>query len=179
MNHLMLDIETLSRRPDGCIISVGFALFTDTDVLDSNGWAIYHDHWHGFLEPDTIKWWMKQPDEVRAFSFNGTYSDMSVALGLKTLADTNEIDEVWANDPNFDLSMLEQWWTRVGLNHWPFAYWKYRSFRTITALTKEVTGQDFKAASKNTFAAHNPVEDAVNQARVVIACRHALKREYV
>lgn len=174
MNRAMIDIETLSRQPDGCIISVGIALFDDTQIIASQGWAIDAQFWHGHMDPATIQWWMAQNAEAREYSFGGKTTDRTVALDLSTYLKDYNVQELWANDPSFDLVMLEQWWKRIPqVDHCPFKFWTYRSYRTITSLTSEITGIDHKH-SQGKFVAHNPVEDAVAQARVVIACRNAL-----
>jgi hypothetical protein len=173
----MIDVETLSTQPDAAILSVGVAIFDDTQVLEAESWAIADTYWHGHIEAGTVKWWNRQNEAARSFSFNGTSMDVSVALALKVLLEKHNPQETYANDPDFDLIILKQWWSRcMSGTAFPIPYWTYRSYRTLSALTKEITGIDPKKEWAGSFIAHNPAEDAVAQARVVIQCRRALRR---
>lgn len=187
MNHAMIDIETLSKQPDAAIISIGVAIFNDEQVIASEGWAIDHLYWHGHLDPSTIHWWSQQSEAAREFSFSGKFTDFSAAFALKTLLAQHNVAEVWANDPQFDLVKLEQWWRRIGdtgrvrpispsAGEYPIHYRKERSYRTICALAQEVTGDDPRKGWAGNYVAHDPVQDAVSQARVVIFARSIIHR---
>jgi exodeoxyribonuclease VIII len=169
----MIDIETLSLRPDAAIISVGVAIFDNAQVIAADSWAIDHRCWHGHLDPGTVQWWMQQSDEAVQFSFSGTKIDVEVALALKAYVMDHNCEEIWANDPNFDLVILESWWRRLNIE-WPFKFWTYRAYKTLVAITQEITNIDYRSRQPK-FTAHNPQEDAVAQARVVMACRESLR----
>jgi 3' exoribonuclease, RNase T-like len=179
MNHAMIDIETLSKQPNGAIISIGVAIFNDQLVTASDGWALDPKCWHGHLDPETIHWWAAQNEAAREFSFTGKFTDVTAAFNLKTLLAQHNVQEVWANDPQFDLVMLQQWWERLGksmVGDFPIHYRQPRSYRTICALAEEIDGVDPRKSWAGNYVAHNPIEDAVSQARVVIASRNIIPR---
>lgn len=173
----MIDIETLSTSPVAAVISVGVAVFNDTEVLDTNGWAVeLSSLGEGHIDPGTLAWWMKQSEAAREFSFGGTHHPMSVLSELRPyLVDS---DELWANDPDFDLVVLRHWWERLPrLGPWPSPdnkplFRKYRSMRTMKALAKRYSIDISHVWAGKT--SHNPIDDAAGQARAVIAVLQAL-----
>lgn len=183
MKSLMVDIETLGTEPGSTIISVGICAFDqDEGIIASDGWAIRAADWHGNIDPRTVQWWSKQNEAAREYSFNGQYTSLQVAQALKGFMEQYGGDELWANDPDFDVVLLKQWWTRVEAHHkftlgnfpgGPTRHRLGRSFRTIVAEARRL-GIFFEDAYSIASVAHNPVDDACNQARVVIAIRNHL-----
>lgn len=178
MKSVMVDIETLSTMKDAAVISIGICAFNeDKGVIASAGWALDARDWTGNIDPSTIKWWTKQNEAARDFSFNGVERATSVAVGLKDFirqwGGGEAEDETWANDPDFDLVILQSWWKRIAaIGPFPFHYRSARSCRTIWAEAKRL-GIYYDPAAMHTVA-HNPVDDACNQARAVIAVRKNL-----
>lgn len=177
----MTDVETLGTEPGAAIISIGICAFNqDQKVIDSAGWAIRCEDWHGNVDPKTVKWWMKQNEAAQEYSFNGTFTSLQAAILLKEFMAKYPDSELWANDPDFDVVLLKMWWKRVEAHHnytlgnfpgGPLRHRLPRSYRTIVAEAKRLgisTDQVFNPAS----VAHNPVDDACNQARVVVHIRN-------
>lgn len=184
MNSAMLDIETLGTGSDSAVISVGLVAFSeDAGIIASTGWAIRPEDWHGHIDPKTVKWWMSQNEAAQHFSFGGVTQDYFVAQAIASFVHIHKIEEVWANDPDFDVVILKNWWSRVAATHtvaagfWPFKYNQSRSFRTITAEAKRL-GINYDHIYDHKTVAHNPIDDAANQARVVNWIRaHLVKAE--
>ena len=184
INHAMIDLETLSTESDACVISIGVAIFTDKEVTQSDGWAIRPDYWHGRIDGSTVAWWADvERDGAREFSFKGKHSDFGAAFALKTFLAQYNVQEVWAKDPHFDYVILKNWWTRIGVvkveghlqphpGDFPISYRQPRSYRTIVGEAERM-GHEVEE-SRGIFVAHNPVEDAVSQARVVVEARKLL-----
>lgn len=175
MKRAMIDIETLSTNKHAAVLSVGVVIFNDTSILDSAGWAIQMESMEGHIDTGTLSWWMKQSEEARAFSFSGKHHAVSVASELRPYI--TDADEVWANDPDFDLTILQHWWERMPrLNAWPVSFRKYRSVRTMMMLAKR-----YYVATDHVWTgvtAHNPIDDAACQARAVIEALGALDRRH-
>lgn len=173
----MIDIETLSTSKHAAVLSIGVAVFDDTQVIDTNGWAVEMAalEGHGHILPSTLSWWMQQSEAAREFSFQGKCHPISMATELRPyIADA---DEVWANDPDFDCVILQNWWERMPrLNAWPVSFRKYRSVRTMMMLAKRYyIGTDHIWTGATT---HNPIDDAACQARACIEVFKALDRRH-
>jgi hypothetical protein len=180
VKSIMVDLETLGTGVNSCIISIGVVAFdADKGVLASEGWAIRHQDWHGKKDPDTIKWWMKQNEAAQDYSFGGTTTALTAANGFRDFHAAWGGDECWANDPDFDIVLLKQWWSRIvaetgwSLGKFPIRYNEGRSFRTLTGEAKRL-GIDYSHIYGSATVAHHPVDDAVNQARVVNYIRNQL-----
>lgn len=184
MKSVMVDIETLSTRHDAAIISIGLAKFDEKQgVYETHGITIRKEDWYGHIDPATVKWWMEQEKDTREYSFNGTTTAMLAAAEFSDFV--KDADEVWANSPSFDLTILKSWWnnmvdnTRPGYSpgKWPVHYRAERDCRTIFTEARRL-GIDIDHAWKMGSSAHNPVDDAANQARAVIEWRKQMKSPY-
>ena len=176
--HAMIDLETLSTANDAAVISVGVAIFDESSVVFTQGWAIDMEKITGHIDPKTIAWWMHPDrDSARDFSFHGKFDPFTVAYELKALLASHNVQEVWANDPHFDYIILRSWWERTNakgnVGEFPIPYWAPRSYITLVGEVKRL-GHD-TSSWKGTYVAHDPIDDAASQARVVIQCRKVLK----
>ena len=174
MKRVMVDIETLSTRKDAAVLSIGAVMFDDTQILDSAGYAIDMRKMTGHIDPSTVKWWLEQSDTARAYSFSGTEKPDAVASWLGTYLEG--ATEVWANDPDFDMVILQNWWERTTASRWPANFRNYRSVRTMTMLAQRYHIETAHVWTGAT--AHNPIEDAACQARAVIEVFKALDRRH-
>jgi hypothetical protein len=179
MRHAMIDLETLSVRNDAAVISIGVAIFDDDDIVDSVGWALSPKSVHGHIDPNTVFWWTQQSEAAREYSFTGKYLSMTVGFELKTLLAKHDVKEVWSKDPHFDHVILTEWWHRVekvehyNLGEFPYHYRAPRSYRTLESEALRA-GFTEDMWSQFNYVAHNPVDDAVTQARAVIQMRKLL-----
>lgn len=174
MKSIMVDIEALSTGINAAVLSIGVVAFNEKEVTATGGWAISKEDWHGEIDPSTVRWWMEQNRQAQEYSFRGTLRAIEVALQFADFHRIHGGDEAWANDPDFDLSILKQWWSRVPVGmKWPVHYREARSYRTLTAEARRLL-VPYDHAWKQEATAHNPVDDAANQARVVIEVRKHL-----
>lgn len=127
-------------------------------------------------DPETVKWWSEQSAEAQAaFADPVDLRDacMRFAVWLESLhpgpiapryPDAINFDlRIWANDPQFDVSILEAVYHAVNLPV-PWHYRAPRSLRTITEAAG-MTRDDF--AEFNFGTAHNALDDAIAQAGIV------------
>ena len=179
----MIDIETLSTRNDACVISIGMCAFNDSEILYTEGFQIREKDWTGHIDPQTVKWWMGQESVAQDFSFRNPIAVPldEARLRFKNFADQYCQKEVWANSPQFDITILRQWWDRdEGCSArlpWPIPFRNCRDTRTLWALASDM-GLDISEAWQNAGVAHNPIDDAVRQARAVILARNLIKRTH-
>lgn len=173
--HSMIDLETLSTRYDAAVVSIGVAIFNDDKILDTNGWALDPKYVTGHIDPKTVMWWMQQGEAAREFSFSGKFMPSTVAFELKTLLAQYDVKEVWSKDPHFDHVILTEWWARIDqhVGEFPYHYRAPRSYRTLEAEVLRAGFDESEWAQWN-YVAHNPVDDAVTQARAVIKMRQLI-----
>lgn len=165
MKRVMLDIETLSTDKHAAVLSIGVAVFDPAQgITYTNGWALRMDKIDGHINPATVKWWLQQEEVAREYSFKG--DALPLVAGNELMHVLVDADEVWANDPDFDCVILQHWWERTLKSiPWLVSFRKYRSMRTLSMIAK-AKGIDVSSAYISTTA-HNPIEDAVGQARAV------------
>ena len=164
MNHLMIDIESLGTRPNAPILSIGAVLFDPN--TGKQGATFYraidpaNAFLHGVPDGDTFKWWMEQSDAARKAAVSGT-SLLSDALSDLTKMPVVWKDvQVWANDPDFDVTILNYAYHKALGQLAPWRFWNTRSCRTIA----EVAG---KRPPKPQGVHHNALDDAIHQAKWV------------
>lgn len=195
-NRLMVDLETLSTRNDAAIVAIGAVVFDESQIIDSKYWPLAMKNLTGHIDPSTLLWWFDQSKEAQRATFGPDNRVRPFQAGgeIAELVKAYQCATVWANDPHFDVVLLENWWRRyreeaariapVGVDlepciawPWPFKYNQPRSYRTIVELAKRhgFTDQMYDTA-KGTHLAHCAVDDAAAQARVVIACENWLVR---
>lgn len=195
-NKLMIDLETLATTSDAEIVAIGAVVFDDEKVVDSLYLPLDYTNITGRVSGSTLKWWFKQSAEAQQSTFGGenrmapwhAAEEFYQFLSRNSMLNQDANIEVWANDPDFDLSALKHWWVRnreVGYidpetgivrptisRIWPFKYNVGRSYRTLRSIAK-VLGwtEEMNGAARGTWLAHNAVDDAAAQARAVIAMR--------
>lgn len=125
-------------------------------------------------EPETVQWWSEQSPEAQAafenpvdlwkalYSFRYWLWSLS-PVGRFETSKPDETVRIWANDPQFDMSILEAAYRAVGLPH-PWHYRAPRSFRTIVELSG-MSRDDMQQF--NTGTTHNALDDAISQAKIV------------
>ena len=157
----MIDIETLGTEPGAAILSIGACYF---DVNGSIGRTLYAEidsstcFDAGLTSDDeTVEWWAEKDAELAPID-GTTHLDDALAL----LADfVEEGDEIWANSPKFDLSILEAAYDAVD-RPVPWDFWQARDVRTIRALPNAVS-MDMDGCE------HDAFDDARHQAEEVAA----------
>lgn len=168
---VMIDLETLSTRPDAAIVSIGACWFNANtgdvgrpihiliDMADSIRSG-------GHVDGDTVRWWLQQSDQARQAITQGCRSTMEDALGmlhtyLRGVASFDEV-RVWGNGADFDLPILASAFAREHYDQ-PWRYYNGRCLRTLRKLHPEVDEPTFEGTP------HNAAHDARHQALHAIA----------
>ncbi len=163
LKHVMIDLETLATVPSARIVSIGAVIFDPR--YGRVGDTLYLELDHAAQNnrtkcPDTVKWWKKQPVEVRK-ALSGT---MSLEDALEELAFfLPENSHVWGNGSIFDIAMLEDAYRDCELEI-PWKFWQVLDMRTIKYLFECSRGQ-LGGDRNNTV--HNALDDAYYQAKQV------------
>jgi hypothetical protein len=160
---LMLDIETLSTKPNAVILSVGAVKFDPfsgridaeegLDVkIDVDEQTALGRH----VQDETLDWWAKQPEEVReaALGIDGRISiDQFTKVLNKMMVG---VDQIWCQGPAFDMVIIEDLYRQIG-KPTPWQFYQVRDSRTLFG----VFGDPRDKYRKN---AHNALMDCVYQA---------------
>lgn len=180
MIHVMVDLETLGRRPGCKLLSIGAVVFGPTGL----GGEFYEEvqmESQGFLTTDqaTLDWWSKQAPEARDRLYG---NQASKPLLKETLHRFNAWLEhlaprdnkgnlqccVWGNGADFDNAILQVAYDAVATYQpaWPF--FNNRCYRTLKGLAPSV-----KLVRQGTH--HNALDDAKSQAEHAVRLMDSLK----
>lgn len=163
MPDVMLDLETLSTRPDAVILTIGAVKFDPYSGFIDLDNGLYHrvdvDEQIALdrhVQDETVEWWSKQDPEVFEEAMGETGR-----VSLDTLyRDLNKflvgVDNIWAQGPVFDIAILENLYRQKG---WPtpWKFWQISDSRTLF----KVHGDP---REKGRAAAHNALMDCYYQA---------------
>ncbi len=161
MLHAMIDIETLSTKHDAIIASIGAVMFSDKGL----GKAFYNRICidscveSGLkLDHETLRWWLQQSKEALEENFFQPNVDLAQALWALSsflgAADSKVL--VWANWVNFDISILQTSYDKLGIQR----PWKYNEVRCYGTTKNIFNNVPFNLSKKP----HNALEDAKAQA---------------
>ena len=165
MSDIMLDLETLSTRPEATILTFGaikFSPYNQEPLTD----GIYHRinvdeqlALGSHIDESTVLWWGKQADDVReeAMSLENRISLEEFTANLNRFL--VGADNIWAQGPVFDIVILENLYRRLE-KPVPWQFWQIRDSRTLLSSLGD-------PRDKNKAGLHNALEDAVSQAQAV------------
>ena len=170
----MIDLETLSTRPDCVVLTIGACLFDPKSegVVDQITILPSVDEQLQLgrhIDDGTLEWWGKQSEEARneAFSDENRIDFRSAMLGLKAFY-WQRAEKVWANGSCFDITIMENCFRQLEINI-PWQYWQVRDTRTLYELA-QVSLKD-----NNFVTSHRAVDDAIRQSVVVQNAYRKLK----
>lgn len=185
MNHitdLMTDIETLDVEPNSCILSIGSCVF---NLLTGEIYASFSARasiktnllYDRTISADTLEFWFKESDEARSALFVDTKPLPEIIYDyISWIKNVNFATKPrhWANDPDFDLVILNSIIKKLGFEKLPF--WSFQSVRTIVraaANADEMVEKELKSLFKPRVK-HDALEDAMAQAKLVSHCWNLL-----
>lgn len=162
MKDIMVDLETMSVRPNAIIVSIGAVYFDETEIGDTfyRRIDIADSIRQGFLlDASTLKWWLSQRDGARQEIVDASAED-TVKTALREFSQFVKDKEhrVWGNGAAFDNVILRNAYINSGIPT-PWIPWKDRCFRTLKSMfpdTVEPTRQGTH---------HNALDDAVHQVK--------------
>jgi len=182
MNQMncMIDLETLGRREDAVVLSLGAVLFTPERGFIDKFYTVFNVqeqleqkrsvHW------GTINFWLENEKTFKDLATVINDSEVGVAKQLNYFLHWLEkprkiggsFDEYhdylvkpWGNGPTFDITILENLLRQYGRD-FPWNFWDVRCMRTF----REYVGKNEKVEKTGTL--HNALDDAEAQAEYVI-----------
>lgn len=181
--HVMVDLETLGKAPDGLILAIGAAAFDphSTEIVQSfyqrvepRSAQVAGMH----IDADTVMWWL---DPERAAAREALFATEPIELwyALEGLGswldslcvrkgDTVQHPPIWGNGADFDLTILQTAFEKCN-SLAPWSYRDVRCFRTLKALFPKIDVPDVGTG-------HQARNDAIWQAQYVqqLVQRHGL-----
>ena len=177
MNHLMIDLESMGKKPTAPIVAIGAVFFDpQSGVLGAEFYAavdLSSAMAQGATpDGDTILWWLKQSAEARAALCTDDTRHITDALSelsafISRNSDNPRYLKVWGNGANFDNVILRSAYERAG-HTCPWQFWNDSDVRTMVLLGKRL---EFDPKRNMPFdgIAHNALADARHQAKYVSA----------
>lgn len=162
---IMVDLETLGRRPGCAILSIGAVHFTK-EGLGEEFYTVVSTpscEMHGLhTDEETLAWWAKQATAARDVIAEAAASEVLLPealsqfeIFLRTIGGKSAV-RVWGNGSDFDNAILSVTYHAVG-KPLPWEFWNNRCYRTLKGLRPAV-----KAPRAGTY--HNALDDAKTQA---------------
>lgn len=164
MLNIMLDIETLGRRPGCKVLSIGAVVFNRNGLhldfyveVDRNNQGTLHE------DPATLEWWETQNGLLDKLTNGDNRHNLNDALGLfntfieqskHTLGESELC--LWGNGPEFDNAILQVACAEMGIT----PNWIHSDNRCYRTLKKIVP--NLKITRVGTL--HNALDDAKSQA---------------
>lgn len=179
---VMVDLETLGTLPGSAILSIGACKFDpvsgEVDVNNTFYSVISTQDCYRnglFAAESTVAWWNDQSREARQVLIDASLPDapmLAEALDGFTqwfTAGGMESPCVWSNGANFDQPLLDVAYSATK-RQVPWKYYNSRCYRTVKALHPNP-----KAVEPPTVLAHHALEDALWQARHLVAMLKDIK----
>ena len=141
--NIMIDLETLSTRPNSAILTIGAIAFSNSNPEISNFYRKIDSQSCldiGMVQSeDTVEWWKKQNEKAREEAFGpenrvnikDALQDFITWVGTLTPSISNVY--VWSNGSCFDCVILDDAFIRCELKT-PWKYFNVRDTRTIYSI---------------------------------------------
>lgn len=170
---VVIDIETLGRKPNSIILSIGAVGIDFRSYAMDKGIHVNIDpeecEFYGLeREGETVRWWKNQSDVAKKRTMDPK-TRITLKAALQALTDyiyarcgKGRTYEVYSCGTDLDISILCNAYLAVGLTPpWPF--WAVRDFRTLREWFPMVN-----APVKNT-GCHDALNDATYEAHHLLA----------
>lgn len=160
---VMLDLETLSTRPESVILTIGAVKFDpwgqDIDTDHGLYYRVNVDDQialNRHILESTVEWWNKQDEAVReeALGEHDRVSLEHMCSGLNRFL--VGVENIWCQGPAFDIVILENLYRQLS-KPTPWQFWQIRDSRTLFGVHGDPREKDRKAA-------HNALMDCYYQA---------------
>lgn len=168
----MVDLETLDVTPAAAIVSIGAIILNpyaeEFAVLSSYYKVLHISGQDREIDEDTLAFWMRQSDEVRAvfqtpkeekIYLHDMLPEFGEFLGFDEVGTTMSIDKIWSKPSWFDLSIIGHACSQFG-EAIPWQHRRGMCFRTLTEENKTIMPPDPEFTVK-----HNALDDALYQAK--------------
>jgi exodeoxyribonuclease VIII len=171
VEHVMLDIETLGKGNDACILSIGMVKFNPStdEIYDQIYVAVEPESCQAVglkMDASTVMWWMSDERNIaRGNMMRDERVDLQSALfGVAEWFGDDK--PVWGNGATFDNVILSSAFAACRIER-PWKFWHDRCYRTLKSMAPQV-----KLVRSGVY--HNALDDAISQAKHMQAVVKAL-----
>jgi hypothetical protein len=175
---VMIDLETMSSRPNAAIAAIGAVAFdmktltlgeTFYTTIDLESCEKLGLH----FSASTVSWWLKQSEQARRDVLGGKQTDLSLALAdfsswLCEHCVPAKSLKIWGNGGNFDPVIMESAYAACD-EPVPWQFWGVRCFRTLKGLYSAIEPDERQGTH------HNALDDAIHQTEHIFKIRKALR----
>jgi DNA polymerase III epsilon subunit-like protein len=161
--QVMLDIETLGKKPGSVIVAIGAVKFGNGQVWDTFYERVDPESCVALglrMDVSTVMWWMLQNDAARQEITQPGWTLSEVLMRFSRWIGDREA-EVWGNGASFDNVLVCDAYDRARLPR-PWKYFNDRCYRTVKNLHPEI---EIKRGGTH----HNALDDAKSQALHLMA----------
>lgn len=168
---VMLDIESLSLRPNALVLSIGACKFTcasDTGPIIGDRLLLVPDMTQQIIagrhvDQETQKWWAQPENNEARIHWECPSKVHMMKVALVELSNfIQEASRVWANGICFDITVLEDLYRTNGLK----VPWKYNVVRDArTFYDNNRAWRIIPGGETESTLPHHPVDDCVSQIR--------------
>ena len=169
MNHVMLDIDTMSNKSNAAIIQIGAVQFNPYTGDVRMEFEVNIDITSCLLagldvNPETVQWWRGQSEDAKKALMAGQKYPLSVALKNFTAfvegLNCKYGPFVWGNGSDFDNVILTNAYEALNMKR-PWHYRNDRDVRTLVALGKTFGINPFEEKRTGTY--HRGIDDCKYQ----------------
>ena len=168
-DDVMIDIETLSTRPNATIVSIGAIKFQregaikKLDEMDQFYVRVSRESCEilgSRTDQETVEWWAKQDYKVRYEALENNTDRLNIKDALTKLKDwIGKSTIVWGHGDDFDCVILSEAYKMCGQEP-PWKFWNTRDTRTVYDLAtfrlSDLSNEDMH---------HHPIHDCYKQIR--------------
>ena len=174
LDHIMLDLETLSTDPNAVIVTIAavrFSLslnnnetedfFVNINPLSSKSYGLH-------INKNTLDWWKNQkPDALKAWQHSQIDLPEAIAKFIQFTGDDDKYGHYWANGLSFDEPILRSSIHVVGKKE-PWKYWNLHCARTAYYLANFNTHDAPRVGNY-----HSAIDDCLTQISWLKTCLNA------
>lgn len=170
MEHVMIDIETLSTSNRGVILAIAAVPFDWTGPAPASEWWVRYleidqqmNHLARRVDFSTLTFWLTQSHEAirDVFRAEGRVTPAIALVHLNDFLRPFPDVRVWAKSPHFDGSMVMDLADQLGI---PLAI-HYRAWRDVRTFCEGVNPPDIPATG---YIEHTPIADCLYQIEHVL-----------
>ena len=163
LGHVMLDLETMGKKSNSAIVSIGAVEF---DIETGKFGDEFYERIDlqscldkGLtVDGSTIYWWLQQNESARIeiCKMGGHISEVlqKFSIFLNSLGDF----EIWGNGVRFDVGIIEDAYIACGYEKTPWNFRNERDVRTLVSFAP-----DIKRQTNFNGVEHNPIDDCKYQ----------------